>query len=126
MRSGSAHTPISARLTKGYHGTYLANVSIVATSVSVTKTSWSARSFGNHDSQVGDNVAANTDGDNNAKLLRPASLNIQWGADNLDKATDTVTGTFSTLVQDTPGDASATTQYHLHRCQRIALPVPRR
>ncbi|TKW77421.1 MAG: hypothetical protein DI543_15815, partial [Bradyrhizobium icense] len=67
-------------------------------------------SFGNHDSQPGDNTVANTDGDNN-EATSTGYLNIKWGADNLDSGVDTVGATSGTLVQDHPdgvGDRSLT------------------
>jgi T1SS-143 domain-containing protein len=101
---GLGHAPIPGEADEGYHGTYLANIAIVATSVVDEDGLTGPLSFGNHDSQVGDNVVPNTDGDNN-EATATGNLNINWGADNADKAADTVTGTFATLVQDTPGGA---------------------
>ena len=99
---GLGHAPIPGEADEGYHGTYLANIAIVATSVVDEDGLTGPLSFGNHDGQVGDNVVANTDGDNN-EATATGNLHINWGADNADKAADTVTGTFATLVQDTPG-----------------------
>jgi T1SS-143 domain-containing protein len=99
---GLGHAPIPGEADEGYHGTYLANIAIVATSVVDEDGLTGPLSFGNNDSQVGDNVVPNTDGDNN-EATATGNLNIHWGADNADKAADTVTGTFATLVQDTPG-----------------------
>ncbi len=78
---GLGHAPIPGEADEGYHGTYLANVAIVATSVVDEDGLTGPLSFGNHDGQVGDNVVANTDGDNN-EATATGNLNIKWGADN--------------------------------------------
>ena len=59
---------------------------------------------GNHDSQPGDIVVPNTDGDNN-EATSTGQLNINWGADNFDAATDTHVGGNPALgfVQDSGG-----------------------
>ena len=67
-------------------------------------------SFGNHDSQPGDNVVPNTDGDNN-EATSTGDLNIKWGADNVDSGVDTTTGAFpirsSRIIPDRIGDHAA-------------------
>ncbi len=59
---------------------------------------------GNHDSQPGDIVVPNTDGDNN-EATSTGQLNINWGADNFDAAPDTHVGGNPALgfVQDSGG-----------------------
>ena len=59
---------------------------------------------GNHDSQPGDIVVPNTDGDNN-EATSTGQLNINWGADNFDAAPDTHIGGNPALglVQDSGG-----------------------
>ncbi len=59
---------------------------------------------GNHDSQPGDIVVPNTDGDNN-EATSTGQLNIKWGADNFDAAPDTHVGGNPALgfVQDSGG-----------------------
>ncbi|MBR1126117.1 VWA domain-containing protein, partial [Bradyrhizobium lablabi] len=103
---GQGHATIPGAADEGYHGTYLANVSVVATAVVDEDGLTGPAAFGNHDSQVGDNVVPDTDGDNN-EATATGNLNIQWGADNLDSATpDGTAGSFGTLVQDAPGGAA--------------------
>ena len=61
-------------------------------------------------SQPGDNVVPNTDGDN-TEATSTGDLNIKWGADNVDSGVDTTTGAFNSFVQDHPdgiGDRSLT------------------
>ncbi|HKS19362.1 MAG TPA: DUF5801 repeats-in-toxin domain-containing protein, partial [Bradyrhizobium sp.] len=102
---GAGHAPIPGAADEGYHGTYLANVSVVATAIVDEDGLTGPLSVGNHDSQVGDAVVPNTDGDNN-EATATGNLNIQWGADNVDSAVaDSTTGLFGTLVQDTPTGA---------------------
>ena len=48
-------------------------------------------SFGNHDSQMGDNVVPDTDGDNN-EATATGNLNIKWGADSFDGGIDGTSG----------------------------------
>ena len=59
---------------------------------------------GNHDSQPGDIVVPNSDGDNN-EATSTGQLNIKWGADNFDAAPDTHVGGNPALgfVQDSGG-----------------------
>ncbi len=59
---------------------------------------------GNHDSQPGDIVVPNSDGDNN-EATSTGYLNINWGADNFDAAPDTHVGGNPALgfVQDSGG-----------------------
>jgi T1SS-143 domain-containing protein len=103
---GQGHTPIPGQADEGYHGTYLANVSVIATAVVDEDGLTGPLSFGNNDSQVGDALDANTDGDTN-EATATGNLNIAWGADNLDSATaDTTTGPFNALVQDATGGAA--------------------
>jgi len=90
---GQGHAVIPGQADEGYHGTYLANVSVIATSF----VDEDGLTSGNHDSQVGDNVVPNVDGDNN-EATTTGSLNIQWGADNRDFADATAAN--SGFVQD--------------------------
>ena len=59
---------------------------------------------GNHDSQPGDIVVPNSDGDNN-EATSTGLLDINWGADNFDTAADTHVGGNPALgfVQDSGG-----------------------
>jgi T1SS-143 domain-containing protein len=90
---GQGHAVIPGQADEGYHGTYLANVSVIATNF----VDEDGLASGNHDSQVGDNVVPNADGDNN-EATTTGSLNIQWGADNRDIADATAAN--SGFVQD--------------------------
>ena len=101
---GQGHLPLPGQADEGYHGTYLANVAVIATAVvDEDGLKAPALSVGNNDSQTGDNVVPNSDGDTN-EATATGNLNIKWGADNLDSAVaDTPTGLFGTLVQDAPG-----------------------
>jgi T1SS-143 domain-containing protein len=85
---GQGHAVIPGQADEGYHGTYLANVSVIATNF----VDEDGLASGNHDSQVGDNVVPNTDGDNN-EATTVGSLGIQWGADNSDVADTTAANT---------------------------------
>ena len=88
---------------EGYHGTYLANVALVATAVVDEDGLTGPLSFGNHDAAMGDNVVPNTDGDNN-EATATGVLGIQWGSDDVNggiDGTDASTG----FVQDGSGRA---------------------
>ena len=78
---GHGHAPIPGQADEGYHGTYLANVAIVADRDRGRGRADRPLSFGNHDFQIGDAVVTNTDGDNN-EATATGNLNIKWGADN--------------------------------------------
>ena len=91
-------------------GALLDNVSLVPVTFVDEDGLTGPLSFGNHDSQPGDNVVPNTDGDNN-EATSTGNLNIKWGADNVDSGVDTTTGAFNSFVQDHPdgiGDRSLT------------------
>ncbi|QUS39179.1 VWA domain-containing protein [Tardiphaga alba] len=85
-------------------GAFLDNVSLVAMGeVFVDEDGLTgALSQGNHDSQPGDKVVANTDNDNN-EATSTGNLYIKWGADDADKGVDGVSGPFNAFVQDAPG-----------------------
>ncbi|TKW78016.1 MAG: hypothetical protein DI543_12620, partial [Bradyrhizobium icense] len=100
---GLGHAAIPGLADEGYHGTYLANVAIVSTAI-VDEDGLTGLSTGNNDSQIGDAVVPNTDGDNN-EATATGNLNIKWGADSVDQA-DTTSAPFGRLVQDHP-DAAA-------------------
>jgi T1SS-143 domain-containing protein len=94
-------------------GALIDNVSLVA-AVAVDEDGLTGpNAFGNHDSQPGDIVVPNGDGDNN-EATATGLLGIKWGADSADSGTDTTDnslGAFGTLVQDHPdgaGDRSVT------------------
>ncbi len=94
-------------------GALIDNVSLAA-AVAVDEDGLNGpNAFGNHDSQPGDIVVPNGDGDNN-EATATGLLDIKWGADSADSGTDTTDnspGAFGTLVQDHPdgaGDRSVT------------------
>ncbi len=85
-------------------GAFIDNVSLVP-AISVDEDGLTGPwSFGNHDSQPGDNVVPDTDSDNN-EATATGNLNIKWGADNFDRGVDGVTSadTFHSFIQDQPG-----------------------
>src|SRR5207342_2980349 len=89
---GQGHLPLPGQADEGYHGTYLANVAVIATAVVDEDGLTGPLSYGNHDSQIGDAVDTNADSDGN-EATATGNLNIKWGADNLDSAVaDTATG----------------------------------
>ena len=94
-------------------GALIDNVSLAA-AVAVDEDGLNGpNAFGNHDSQPGDIVVPNGDGDSN-EATATGLLDIKWGADSADSGTDTTDnspGAFGTLVQDHPdgaGDRSVT------------------
>ncbi|WP_425994776.1 DUF5801 repeats-in-toxin domain-containing protein, partial [Afipia sp. DC4300-2b1] len=94
-------------------GAYLDNVSLIP-AITVDEDGLTGPlSYGNHDSQPGDNVVPNSEGggqDNN-EATATGNLNIKWGADDNDSGVDGFSGTFNSFVQDHPngvGDRSVT------------------
>ena len=95
---GNAALP-APNATEGYHGTYLANVALVATAF----VDEDGLPTGNHDSQPGDNVVPDTDFDAN-EATATGVLGIQWGADNVNGGTDGADANTG-FVQDGSGRA---------------------
>lgn len=93
-------------------GAFIDNVSLVP-AITVDEDGLTGPwSFGNHDSQPGDNIVADSDADGN-EATATGNLNIKWGADNLDGGVDGVTSaaTLKSFIQDHPdgiGDRSVT------------------
>jgi T1SS-143 domain-containing protein len=74
--------------TEGHHGTYIANVKMYALDGVVDEDGLTGPlSFGNDDSQIGDALDTNADGDTN-EATTTGTLNITWGADNFNGGAD--------------------------------------
>ena len=80
---GDITAPTPGAADGGYHGTYLANIALVPAYI----VDEDGLPTGNHDSQVGDAVVPNTDGDGNEATIN-GTLSIKWGADDADGGPD--------------------------------------
>jgi T1SS-143 domain-containing protein len=79
MEIGTGNDPIPGSATEGYHGTYLADIAVKA----VNFVDEDGLPAGIGDSQTGDAVVPDVDGDGN-EATTIGSLGILWGADNTD------------------------------------------